>query len=164
VRVFSGLRGCPVPAAGWLEETLSRAVSEAAGSGVAVALEIEHDCAVGTRAEAESVLVEGLGLVWDPGNEARCLGTAPDPGGHAAVAHAIRHVHVKDTAAGAWVTPGAGLVDWPGELRRLAAHGYDGDLALETHHALPLGGQEAATRVSLRALRRMAEQAGVELR
>ncbi|MDX6516227.1 MAG: L-ribulose-5-phosphate 3-epimerase [Gaiellaceae bacterium] len=164
VRVFSGLRGCPVPAPGWLEETLARAVSQAAGSGVDVALEIEHDCAVGTRAEAAGALVDGLGLVWDPGNEARCLGARPDARGHAAVAHAIRHVHVKDTvAAGEWVAPGAGLVDWEGELLRLAAHGYDGDLALETHHALPVGGQEAATRESLRALRAIAARAGVTL-
>jgi L-ribulose-5-phosphate 3-epimerase len=164
LRVFSGLRGYPVPEPGWLDETLGRAVSEAAGSCVDVALEIEHDCTVGTRAEAADALVPGLGLVWDPGNEARCLGAPPDARGHAAVAYAIRHVHVKDTTLeGEWVAPGAGLVDWEGELRRLAAHGYDGDLALETHHALPAGGTVEATRASLRALQGLAERAGVTL-
>ena len=164
VRIFSGLRGQPVPSPRWLEEVLARAVALAAGSGVEVALEIEHDCAVGTRAEAAEALVEGLRLVWDPGNEARCFGGPPDAGGHAAVAYAICHVHVKDTtAAGEWVAPGAGLVDWEGELRRLAESGYDGDLAIETHHALQVGGKEAATRLALQALRDLAARAEVEL-
>jgi sugar phosphate isomerase/epimerase len=162
VRVFSGLRGEPAPE-GWLAETLTRAVAEAAGSGVTVGLELEHDCAVGSRAEAAAALVGGLGLVWDPGNEAMLTRSAPDAGGHAAVATAILHVHVKDaTADGRWVAPGQGLVDWDGELRRLAADGYDGVLSLETHWDDGRG-KEEATRTSLGALRALAERAGVAL-
>jgi sugar phosphate isomerase/epimerase len=163
VRIFSGLRGTRPPAPDWLVETLAQAVEQAQGSGIGVALELEHDCAVATRAEAAAALVEGLGLVWDPANEARSLGAPPDPDGHAAVAQAIRHVHVKDTTVDAWVAPGLGLVDWEGELRRLAAHGYDGYISLETHHELPDGGKVAASQAALAALRELAARADVTL-
>lgn len=164
LRIFSGLRGQPAPTADWLDETLRRAVGEAFGSGVTVALELEQDCAVGSRAEAAAALVEGLALVWDPGNEAMLARVTPDAEGHAAVAAAIGHVHVKDaTVEGSWVAPGAGLVDWEGELRRLEGGGYDGCLSLETHWEAQSGGREAATLTSLEALRVYAERAGVTL-
>jgi sugar phosphate isomerase/epimerase len=163
LRIFSGLRGHPDPDPGWLAETLARAVELATGSGVALALEIEHECLVATRTDAAAALVPGLGLVWDPGNEAMFLGTAPDPDGHEPVAAAIRHVHAKDaTAAGEWVAPGAGLVDWTGELQRLAEHGYDGYVSVETHHALG-GDRGAATRAAIAALRRLAPEPEVAL-
>lgn len=170
VRVFSGLRDGDVDAArAWAAEILAEAVDRARRAGMGIALEIEHVCTVATGAEARRLLDllpgDGLPLVWDPGNEARFTGATPDPAGYAAVRDRIAHVHVKDVGTdGAWTRVGAGLVDWGLELRRLAADGYDGLLALETHYALDEGGLPAATRECAAALRAVAAHEGVELR
>jgi L-ribulose-5-phosphate 3-epimerase len=147
---------------------LARAVELGAEAGVRVALEIEWECAVATRSEAAEVLgamaTDGLGIVWDPGNEARLTGAASPPDGEAAVRERIVHVHVKDVdERGEWARVGSGLVDWRGELRRLAADGYDGLLSLETHYSLPDGGLPAATRESAAALRELAAGEGIAL-
>lgn len=168
VRIFSGVRTTAAPDPGWLVRTLARALDIAEGTGVRVALELEHECHVATREEAGELLAmladARLGLVWDPGNEAKFLGAPPRPFALGAVADAIAHVHVKDAdTEGAWVTAGAGLVDWDAELRHLAARGYDGYLSIETHHALPDGGAPAATEAAVQALRGVAARAGVAL-
>ena len=169
VRVFSGARPDPPPAtARWTADVLARAGELAADTGVRVALEIEWECAVATRDEAADVLAampaDGLGIVWDPGNEGRFTGAATPPDGDAAVRERIVHVHVKDVdGGGEWTQVGSGLVDWRGELRRLAADGYDGLLSLETHYSLPDGGLAAATRESAAALRELAADVGIAL-
>jgi L-ribulose-5-phosphate 3-epimerase len=169
VRVFSGARRDPLPAtAGWTADVLARAVSFADEAGVGVALEIEWECAVATREEAGEVLAampaDGLGIVWDPGNEGRFTGAATPPDGDAGVRDRIVHVHVKDVDdRGEWTRVGSGLVDWRGELRRLAADGYVGLLSLETHYSLQDGGLPAATRESVAALRELAADEGVAL-
>jgi sugar phosphate isomerase/epimerase len=105
-----------------------------------------------------------LGIVWDPGNEARFAGTAPSREGYQAVRDRIVHVHVKDVdASGRWTRVGDGIADWRGELRRLSADGYDGLLSLETHYSLPSGGAVAATRECAAALRELAEREGIAL-
>ena len=63
-----------------------------------------------------------------------------DPGRHAdgyrALKPWITNVHVKDTIAGALVqcvAVGEGVVDWPGQLRALAADRIVGHVTIETH-------------------------------
>jgi sugar phosphate isomerase/epimerase len=168
VRVFGGARRDPLPTSRWTADVLARAVELGAEAGVRVALEIEWECAVATRSEAGAVLgampANGLGIVWDPGNEARFTGAATPPDGDAAVRDRIVHVHVKDVDdRGEWTRVGSGLVDWRGELRRLAADGYDGLLSLETHYSLHDGGLPAATRESAAALRELAADEGLAL-
>jgi L-ribulose-5-phosphate 3-epimerase len=170
VRVFGGARPREASSfdARWTAEVLARAVKPAADAGVRVALEIEWECAVATRDEAAEVLAampaDGLGIVWDPGNEGRFTGAATPPDGDAAVRDRIVHVHVKDVDdRGEWARVGSGLVDWRGELRRLAADGYDGLLSLETHYSLQDGGLPAATRESAKALRELAADEGIAL-
>ena len=53
------------------------------------------------------------------------------PEGYAALAGRIRCVHVKDQLGAQSVPFGAGEIDLPGLLARLAADGYDGDLVVE---------------------------------
>jgi L-ribulose-5-phosphate 3-epimerase len=187
VRVFGGARPRPPAAAAaappaarsgppaapsaslrWTADVLARAVALAAEARVRVALEIEWECAVATRAEAAEVVAamaaDGLGIVWDPGNEARFANAPPPPDVDPAVGERIVHVHVKDVdPAGEWTRVGGGLVDWGAELRHLAANGYDGLLSLETHYQLPDGGLPAATRESAAALRELAAQEGIAL-
>jgi sugar phosphate isomerase/epimerase len=152
----------------WTADALARAVEIASGAGIRLALEIEWECAVATRAEAAEVVAampaDGLGIVWDPGNEARFAGAAPPAGVDPVVAQRIAHVHVKDAGVnGDWTRVGEGLVDWRAELRTLAAAGYDGLLSLETHYQLPQGGLPAATRESAAALRAIAADEGIAL-
>ena len=162
------LREPPPFDARWTADALARTVELGAEADVRVALEIEWECAVATRAEAAALLAampaDGLGIVWDPGNEARFIGAAPRPDVDAAVRDRIVHVHVKDVdARGRWTRPGNGLVDWRAELRSLAAAGYDGLLSLETHYSLPDGGLPAATHESAAALRALAAAEGIAL-
>ncbi len=171
VRVFGGAR--PPSAAGtaharWTADALARAADLASAAGVRLALEIEWECAVATRDEAAEVIgampADGIGIVWDPGNEARLASAAPPDGVDPTVAERIVHVHVKDVdPRGAWTRVGDGLVDWGAELRTLAAAGYDGLLSLETHYQLAQGGLPAATRESAAALRAIAAEEGIAL-
>jgi sugar phosphate isomerase/epimerase len=168
VRVFGGARSTSLPTARWTADVLARAVELADAAGLRVALEIEWECAVATRDEAAAVLAampaDGLGIVWDPGNEARFAQAAPPDDVDATVGQRLVHVHVKDVdGRGEWTRVGGGLVDWRAELRRLAAHGYDGLLSLETHYQLPNGGLPAATRESAAALRALAAEEGIAL-
>jgi L-ribulose-5-phosphate 3-epimerase len=158
----------PLPTAGWTADVLARAVELADAAGLRVALEIEWECAVATRDEAAQVLAampaDGLGIVWDPGNEARFANATPPADVDATVGQRVVHVHVKDVdGRGDWTRVGGGLVDWRAELRRLAAAGYDGLLSLETHYQLPDGGLPAATRESAAALRALAAEEGIAL-
>jgi L-ribulose-5-phosphate 3-epimerase len=169
VRVFSGARpASPNGSFGWAAETLAEATQLADEAGLHVALEIEFACAAATGLEAGALLdalpAGDLGIVWDPGNEARFAGAAAGPESYAAVRDRIVHVHVKDVdASGRWTRVGDGIVDWPGELRRLAADGYDGLLSLETHYSLASGGLVAATRECAGALRELADREGIAL-
>lgn len=168
LRVFSGPRAAGPDSIAAAAEVLAEAAARARAGGMDIALEIEFACVVGTGLEAGCLLerLDGvdLGLVWDPGNEARLGGASPDPAGHDAVGDRIVHVHVKDVDAhGAWRRVGDGIVGWGDELRRLAARGYDRLLALETHYARPSGGRAGATRDCARALRRIAADEGIAL-
>lgn len=165
IRVFSGLRDDPDASLEELTAILDEALVRAAAAALTLALEIEFVCSVATVDEAHAIIDRvtepGLGLLWDPGNEARFLGSTPDIVGYDTVAGAIVHVHVKDvTAEGAWTTVGRGIAGWDAQLERLAATGYDGYLSLETHYADAVGGPPAATRESASALRELLDRAG----
>jgi sugar phosphate isomerase/epimerase len=166
VRAFSFWR-VPDPASvrEELVRTLVQAAERAQEAGLELGLENEHECNVGTGAEAAWVLdrVPSLGLVWDPGNEAM-TGSEPFPSGYSHVRGRVAHVHLKDVDdQGNWTKVGTGVIDFPGQLRVLAEDGYAGVLSLETHYETPDGGPEGATRESVAALRALCAQAGVDL-
>jgi sugar phosphate isomerase/epimerase len=168
VRIFSGLRS--TAGTDGVVDALAEALEVASRrDGISLAMEIEHICTIATGAQARKLLddarLAGLGVVWDPGNEAHLLGRRPDPEPIGALRDAIRHVHVKDAdPTGAWVRVGAGVVNWPAQLRQLDAIGYDGYLSMETHYQLPgAAGAAAATTESVAALRALAAGVGIEL-
>jgi L-ribulose-5-phosphate 3-epimerase len=168
VRAFSFWR-VPDPASVREEvvRALVQAVKRAQEAGLKLALENEHECNVGTGAEAGWILGRisspSFGLVWDPGNEAM-LGSKPFPAGYSHVRGRVTHVHLKDVDdEGDWTKVGTGTIDYLGQVRALAEDGYAGALSLETHYEAPVGGLEGATRESVTAIRALCEQAGVEL-
>jgi L-ribulose-5-phosphate 3-epimerase len=167
VRLFSGLRIAePETALPWLADVLAESSRRAAEAGLTVALEIEFVCNIALAREARELLrwlpADAVGLVWDPGNEAKFLGLRPDPAEYRTVQRAVRHVHVKDFD-GDWVKVGDGIVDWDAQLAALASGGYQGYLSMETHYATPEGGAAGATRESVAALREIAARRGVDL-
>jgi sugar phosphate isomerase/epimerase len=145
------------------------AVSECRSAGVTLALENEPVCTIGTGAEAAALFadadaLEGLTVLWDPGNAA-CLGEQPYPSGYSALRATgapISHVHIKDLALAAdvagkpmFVPVGEGTVDYVGQLQALVADGYRGALSLEPHlHQGPAGMRRciAALRRTLTAI------------
>ncbi len=168
VRAFSFWR-VPDPASvrGEVMRALAQAVERTQEAGLKLGLENEHECNVGTGAEAGWVLNRipspSFGLVWDPGNEAM-MGSKPFPGGYSHVRGRVSHIHLKDVdEEGNWTKVGKGTIDYLGQLRALAEDGYAGALSLETHYEAPGGGAEGATRESVAAIRALCEQASVEL-
>jgi len=168
VRAFSFWR-VPDPASvrGEVVQALTQAVERTQEAGLKLGLENEHECNVGTGAEAGWVLDRipspSFGLIWDPGNEAM-LGSKPFPGGYSHVRGRVSHVHLKDVdGEGNWTKVGTGTIDYLRQLRALAEDGYAGALSLETHYEAPGGGPEGATRESVAAIRALCEQAGVGL-
>jgi L-ribulose-5-phosphate 3-epimerase len=168
VRAFSFWR-VPDPASVREEvvKALAEAVERVQEAGLKLALENEHECNVGTGAEAGWILGRisspAFGIIWDPGNEAM-MDSAPFPGGYSHVRGRVTHVHLKDVDDERnWTKMGAGIIDYPGQLRALAEDGYAGALSLETHYETPSGGSEGATRESVAAIQALCEQAGVEL-
>ncbi len=148
-------------------DVLADAARRAESAGLVLGLENEHTCNIGTGIEAGWVLGRiaspSLGVIWDPGNEAM-LGSRPFPAGYGHIRGRIAHVHLKDVdVEGNWVRVGAGVIDYPGQLRALAEDGYAGVLSLETHYEVAEGGLEGATRESVAALRELCGRAGVEL-
>lgn len=137
---------------------LQSASSLAADAGLRLVIENEHTCNVATGVEAAAIvracLPAGLGVIWDPANEARhSPRAAVGVGGYVAIREHVEHVHVKDVdAAGNWVRIGTGIVDHTSLLHALKEDGYAGFVSLETHYVLG-GSREAATRESLAALR-----------
>jgi L-ribulose-5-phosphate 3-epimerase len=148
-------------------DVLAEAVRRTEAAGLMLGMENEHTCNVGTGAEAgwmlDRITSPAFGAIWDPGNEAR-LGSKPFPDGYGHVRGRIFHVHLKDVdAGGGWTNVGAGVIDYPGQLRALADDGYTGVLSVETHYATTEGGTEGATREAAETLRAACEKAGVEL-
>jgi sugar phosphate isomerase/epimerase len=159
VRAFSFWRADdPLSVFPQLVPMLKAAASLAADAGLRLVIENEHTCNVATGDEAATIvracLPAGLGVIWDPANEARHSPTAAaGVGGYVAVREHVVHVHVKDVDdAGNWVRIGAGIVDVGALLRALTRDAYAGFVSLETHYSID-GSREAATRECLAALR-----------
>lgn len=76
-----------------------------------------------------------LKVNWDPGN-AYFACDQPFPEGYNAVRPYVRHVHFKDAGTGPMGEPEylvKGQIDWEGQIRALAADGYEGHISVETH-------------------------------
>lgn len=139
-------------------------------SGVLLGFENEHACTAATGAEAAWFLdrIEDttIGMIWDPGNEA-VVGSNPFPEGYSHIRSRVHHVHLKDARAIAqdptFVVMGEGAIDYVGQFRALAESGYDGALSLETHVGSTDEDKEAASRASIAGIRRIAEEAGLQL-
>jgi sugar phosphate isomerase/epimerase len=120
-------------------EILSRAAERAGSMGIQLAIENEDgfwgDTGDRTASLVRAVGHPALGVNWDPGN-AYCAGDEPFPAGYHAVRDLVRHVHFKDArrnADGTAAYVAKGEIDWAGQMRALAADGYDGFISVETH-------------------------------
>ncbi|MDL4816951.1 sugar phosphate isomerase/epimerase family protein [Actinomadura opuntiae] len=83
----------------------------------------------------EAVDVQGLGVLWDPGNSVFSgMHPTPFPAEYELGKDLIEHVHVKDPAGtSGYVRLGDGDLPWGGIVDALRADGYAGWLSLETH-------------------------------
>ena len=168
VRTFSFLRvSDPTAVRPIVLETIAEAARRTEEAGLKLALENEHACNIATGEEAGWLLqrlqTDAFGIIWDPGNEA-FVGSNPFPAGYQHVRRHVLHMHVKDAIytpqERRFVKMGTGSIDYIGQLRALAADGYNGAISLETHYIHPAGGREQATRESFAALRQLLQEAG----
>ncbi len=120
-------------------EILSQAAERAGAAGIQLAVENEEgfwgDTGERTAHLLRAIGHPALGINWDPGN-AFCAGDEPFPAAYQAVRGLVRHVHFKDAQRGADGTAvyvAEGDIDWKGQVRALAADGYDGFISVETH-------------------------------
>ena len=120
-------------------EILTRAAERAGSMGIQLAVENEEgfwgDTGERTADLVRAVGHPALGINWDPAN-AYCAGDEPFPAGYHAVRDLVRHVHFKDArrkADGTAEYVATGEIDWAGQMRALAADGYDGFISVETH-------------------------------
>lgn len=155
VRVFSFWRvAAPQAALDPIADLLSEAVRRAESYAVELLLENEHDCNVATAAETAALLhrVDGLRLIWDPGNHLRAGGGVVDAVGDG-FGPRIAHVHMKDIdSRDNWVVLGTGRLPLRSIVNRLQDMGYRGVLSLETHCRVE-GSVSRATELSLAALK-----------
>ena len=147
IRVFSYWRTVHPPACfDAVVEALTWLVGLAAPHGLAIAIENEHACNVGTAEESAAVLkaVPGLQLIWDPANAL----VAGESGGYAKLPKdRIIHVHAKDWHDGRWCELATGDVGWPAQIAALHANGYSGWISLETHWRGPHNDKLEASRI-----------------
>ncbi len=109
-------------------------------------LALESDPSVYTRGAHElkkvldSIGCAQVGALWDPGNNIYSPDAEiPYPNGYEMIKNNLFHVHLKDAVLDENGLPvgcvfGGGLVDFKGQLTALAADGYTGYLAVETHY------------------------------
>jgi sugar phosphate isomerase/epimerase len=140
-------------------KALRLAAERAAAAGVQLAIETEDGFWADTGARSAQIVRAinhpALGINWDPGNSF-FAGDEPYPVGYEAVRGLVRHVHFKDARRDADGTPhyvADGEIDWAGQIRALAADGYDGYISVETH----LRPKVAAAQAALARLRRLME-------
>jgi sugar phosphate isomerase/epimerase len=155
-----------------LGEAVQTALAATESSGVAVGLENEGACFIGTSAElaeaARRFPDPRLRFIWDPGNSTH-RGLPPRGEDFASFAPRIAQVHLKDatfdaeTGRSSAALIGSGATNYPGELGRLAAAGYAGVLTLEPHYC-PGGDCVEGMRQSVAAIRQVASEVRVELR
>lgn len=122
-----------------VEDRLAEMARTTAEQGCRLSLENEAGCWGGTGLEAAAIIrrvgVIGMGLCWDPGNAVRAGSASPFPAEYHQVADLVAHVHAKnfDPQHRRWSLIETGVVDWPGQLRALAADRYAGFVVVETH-------------------------------
>jgi sugar phosphate isomerase/epimerase len=123
-------------------DSLAQAAERARAGGFRLLLENGPgswaDTAEAAGAILDAVGSPALGLTWDPANAASAdPRTDPVLHGYQRVRPHVAGVHVKDVAFSegkpAWVPLGEGTVNWPEQIRRLRADGYDGFLTVEPH-------------------------------
>ena len=153
-----------------INRKLNEAATACGKQGLILLLENEMACNTGSGEEAAAVLRQipnrSLMLNWDPGN----AGTFP---GNDPVAvyknllpkDRIGHVHCKNVKRMPgdkfeWQPVDVGLVDWPDQLRALAANGYHDGVSLETHWKSGKG-PEDSTRISMQGLKSSLAKAGI---
>jgi len=159
VRIFSYWRVAePEKAFSRVRDRLGEAAELAAKNGIALLLENEHECNIGTGAELGRLLREvnspNLRGIWDPGNSF-VLGETPYPSGYEHVKGLFPHMHVKDARKNGelqWVPVGSGSIDYRGQFEALRRENYDGTISLETHYRRPDGNKIESTRESLEGL------------
>ena len=168
IRIFSFWKRGPLTPE--LEDKIAEALVNpcqvAARANVTLLLENEHACYLGTGAETARVIEKvgspALKMIWDPGN-AFMAGEQPFPSGYNAARPHIAHVHIKDARAldnGTleWTVVGDGEIDYKGQFEALAASGYKGVIALETHYK-GAGTKEDASRACLASMKQMIDEA-----
>ncbi len=145
---------------------LKRAGEVAQKQDILLLLENEPSCNGGFANEVAE-LVRAIGSpavrgLWDPGNEAYAGGEA-FPAGYQQMKDVLAHVHLKD----AYIRPdgtarcvplGSGNVPFIPQLKALAADGYDGLFTIETHYAPEGASKKTGSRMTLEALRVLAEE------
>ena len=146
-------------------EALRRLAVLAEPRGIAIGLENEHACNVGTAAETARVMTAidhpALGVIWDPAN-ALVAGEVPFPAGYRQLTPArIVHVHAKDCDVSGhtptWGPIGEMSVDWVGQVAALKRDGYTGWISLETHWPGLGGDKREASLICGRNLIRLLE-------
>lgn len=151
-----------------MDKKLQEAAETCEKNGLLLVLENEMSCNTATGAEAARTLSaiqnKNFMLNWDPGNAA-AAGEVPYPNGYDLLPkHRIGHCHCKDVTRKpdgkfAWQPVGGGIVDWTGQLRALAAQGYNKGLSLETHWRGG-GTPENSTRISMQGLKKVLNKDG----
>jgi len=113
-----------------IAEFIAPMAEYAAGEGVDLLFENESSCNVNTCAEIAALLnlLPDTNLNWDPGNASNHERAFPD-GYRLIPIRRIANVQIK----GKSILSGGDGTDWPALFRALAAGGYQGHFALETH-------------------------------
>jgi sugar phosphate isomerase/epimerase len=160
----------PAPYRAAMDQKLRDAAARCEREGMILLLENEMSCNTATGAESKRTLAavtnRNFMLNWDPGNAA-AAGEYPYSRGFELLPKArIGHCHAKDVVeesggGHAWAPVGAGVCDWPGQIRAFERMGYHGAISLETHWR-GAGTPEASTRVSMAGLKRVLAGAGVD--
>lgn len=121
-----------------LFEYLFQAAERAKSAGQQIVIETEAgfwaDTGERTGRIVQRINHPNLAINWDPGNSF-CEGDIPYPDGYECIRQWVRHVHFKDARrmAGGCEFAREGEIDWTGQIRALAADGYDGYISVETH-------------------------------
>jgi len=170
VRVFSYWRvEEPEKAYPLVRDRLAKAAAMAAQHDIALLLENETDCNVGTGKELGRMVRDinspNLLAMWDPCN-ALGLGETPYPDGYREVHGLFRHMHVKDmrkdpaTGKLQYVPVGKGAIDYRGQFKALRNDAYDGTMSIETSYIRPDKDKLEATSECLEGLLSVWNSAG----
>jgi sugar phosphate isomerase/epimerase len=152
--VTFGFERGPEPATPVPDEILNtfwQAAEQIGQADLEMVIEVEAgfwvDTGKNAAATMRSVNHPSLGINWDPGN-AIFAGETPYPDGYEAVRGFVKHVHFKDVSFGpdgSYRYALEGDIDWPGQVKALAADGYGDYISIETHMAPKVQSARAMT-------------------